>query len=365
MASTLAPQLRPVYNELTHIRHQLQGTHRRSMEKTQVVMPAELSPVFVRLYELDHQMMDATRGDQQMDGTQLVDRLLTRCYELTWRLAEPAVRCDEAFQPLLIRLRGIRDGLLDLKRSGEYTEKDVRHFQRQLHEIESKREDGKFKVQGQAMMIAEGQAVLHTLLNDCYRLAHELLVATESVDPRLQPIRTKLVQYNHELDTMLKSGRTTHGKPAVLQQLRAIQQNLDKIDRNRRSGGFLIDPDVPGEATCMLLMDNAYDKIGRLVSLCEDVDETLMPIRVKLERIHDTLAGYQESGLYSQQELMHEREKLVELEKTRTDAAFKDEATHAVPKGQAIVNYLLAECHDLAEALANGLEGAGAVNGSE
>jgi hypothetical protein len=117
-------------------------------------------------------------GDYGTDET--LERATEELFSLFFSISSNLELCSEEERPLYEKLTGIYLGLLNLKELGMYESNEVARFQDQLNEIDMQRVDGKF-LDGKGQ-IPRGQAMLHTIMNKSYKIAHQLLVNLEEIE---------------------------------------------------------------------------------------------------------------------------------------------------------------------------------------
>eukprot|EP01026_Neomeris_dumetosa_P000974 TRINITY_DN10238_c0_g2_i1.p1 TRINITY_DN10238_c0_g2~~TRINITY_DN10238_c0_g2_i1.p1 ORF type:complete len:408 (-),score=56.38 TRINITY_DN10238_c0_g2_i1:272-1423(-) len=125
--------------------------------------------------------------------------LLGQCYELVEQLKQTAGAMGPDMRRIYKSIQKLRVHLLEVL-AKPHTIDDIKPYQGQIDHIESQRVDGIFA--GDLNNIPEGQAILSTLLNQCFKLIEKCYLTAEDLEESTQ--------------TKLRETFTTSGpKPAV------------------------------------------------------------------------------------------------------------------------------------------------------
>ncbi|KAI8801257.1 hypothetical protein BJ742DRAFT_837838 [Cladochytrium replicatum] len=215
---------------------------------------------------------------------------LTRLVESVWThfddLLLPLWRIDDSLMPIyeeLALLQTQLEALKSLAIDSDERGDAVRLIQERLHRIENENvKDGKIipgisrladdEVKAAEAKVPAGQAVVHGLLNRCYRIVRLIQEGESEVAPVLLPLQTRLQSMIDLLSAMrhayIHALSLSHPGPrpeSVVDplQLRLVQEQLDGIDRLRTEGRFT-DPSghIPeGQAVLTEMLEEAYDLV--------------------------------------------------------------------------------------------------------
>ncbi|KAJ1800711.1 hypothetical protein LPJ59_000880 [Coemansia sp. RSA 2399] len=177
--STVPKDMMPVYDRLMEIRIQLDKlllTSRWTLRET------DLWSYQVQLQDVDGlrkngQFKDSTGEPAPQQAQAALNFLLHKCYNLLYKLLSSSEPVAETLMPVHNQLRTLRRCLLEVKKyGGPLSARDLYPYQMKLSSIDNLRVDGKFL--DDEGHIPEGQAIVMSLLNECYDLMYELM-ATE------------------------------------------------------------------------------------------------------------------------------------------------------------------------------------------
>ncbi|KAK0467203.1 uncharacterized protein EV420DRAFT_1617323 [Desarmillaria tabescens] len=170
--------LKPIYDRLSEIRKELEDlvlTHRWSLRET------DLWNYSLSLQEIDKMRIDGKFTDSEgnrPNGQYVLLYLLRRCYGLIYRLLSSSEPVSEELMPIANKLNTVKKCLNEvLKYGGPWSPRELYPYQLALHQIESRRKDGKFI--GIDGSIPEGQGIVMAHLNECHELIEML---KESMD---------------------------------------------------------------------------------------------------------------------------------------------------------------------------------------
>ncbi|KAJ3812516.1 hypothetical protein EV368DRAFT_44332 [Lentinula lateritia] len=170
--------LKPIYDRLSDLRAELEGlvlTHRWSLRET------DLWNYSLSLQEIDKMRVEGKFLDSEgnrPEGQYVLLYLLRRCYGLIYRLLSSSEPVSEELTPIANKLSTVKKCLNEvLKYGGLFSPRDLYPYQLALHQIESRRKDGKFI--GADGSIPEGQGTIMAHLNECHELIEMLKEAMD------------------------------------------------------------------------------------------------------------------------------------------------------------------------------------------
>ncbi|KAI8053414.1 hypothetical protein BDF22DRAFT_620019 [Syncephalis plumigaleata] len=263
-AEALDPILLPIQTKLVELRNKL---------SSMVVANADDSNNEEILAQLQRELreIDGQRENGKFvapDGTipkgqaQLIG-LLEECYENIHDLmATRNKTMSNEIQPIYDKLTELRGQLQYLLSTHRWTcrETDLWQYQQQLQEVSNlPRRNGQFvNAEGE---VIPGQAVLHYLLQRCYRLLNMLYSASEPIAESLIPIYNQLFTVRRFLIEI----RKLDGVPSEI-ELFPLQMKLGQLDDMRVNGKFVEeDGTIPeGQAIVMSLLNECYDRLFEL-----------------------------------------------------------------------------------------------------
>ncbi|KAI9311241.1 hypothetical protein BX666DRAFT_2032252 [Dichotomocladium elegans] len=261
------------------------------------------------------------------------------------------------FIPVRNQLLRVRRHLVSIACRRTFLASDILSAQRELHDIDQRRVDGKFL--GEDGSIPPGQAVLCDLLEQIYAYAYDLILATSTeFPPALQTIRERLV----EIKTQLERLELTHKWTLRQTDLFTYQHQLHDIVSMRcsdedadasKQGKFLDENgEAPeGQTVLLFLLQKCYRMILILLSESLPVSEALTPIYNQLTTVKQCLMAVKNTGApCSPEELYPYQMKLTSIDNLRKDGKFHDDEGN-VPEGQALCVSVLEECYSLLEEL--------------
>ncbi|KAK7056312.1 hypothetical protein VNI00_002865 [Paramarasmius palmivorus] len=174
----VASSLKPIHDRLSDIRTELEGlvlTHRWSLRET------DLWNYSLSLQEIDKMRIDGKFLDSEgnrPEGQYVLLYLLRRCYGLIYRLLSSSEPVSEELMPIANKLSTVKKCLNEvLKYGGSFTPRDLYPYQLALHQIETRRKDGKFI--GSDGSVPEGQGIIMAHLNECHELIEMLKEAMD------------------------------------------------------------------------------------------------------------------------------------------------------------------------------------------
>ncbi|KAF9059713.1 hypothetical protein BDP27DRAFT_1394533 [Rhodocollybia butyracea] len=177
-SKNVASSLKPIYDRLTDLRAELEGlvlTRRWTLRET------DLWNYSLSLQEIDKMRVDGkfldTEGNRP-EGQYVLLYLLRRCYGLIYRLLSSSEPVSEELTPIANKLSTVKKCLNEvLKYGGLFSPRDLYPYQLALHQIESRRKDGKFVGADGSIPEGQGQCMAH--LNECHELIEMLKEAMD------------------------------------------------------------------------------------------------------------------------------------------------------------------------------------------
>ncbi|KAI8907363.1 hypothetical protein EDD86DRAFT_53779 [Gorgonomyces haynaldii] len=205
-----------------------------------------------------------------------IERNRDRVWKQFDQILLPLWGFDESLMPVHDQLASIYKQLVEIRDAPLSTmkiqdrEAKILNLQKQLHEIESKTENGKF---GDAKQVPRGQAMCMSLLNRCYKLVHEIVVELPELDDSLLQTYIKLKEANVQLRSMLEM--VYDGIDIFPLHLREIQDQVNAIESTLKDGKFTDEQgNVPqGQAMLHEQLEQAYDSIHLLLEYQEQPGE--------------------------------------------------------------------------------------------
>lgn len=200
----VASSLKPIHDRLSDLRSELEGlvlTHRWSLRET------DLWNYSLSLQEIDKMRIDGKFLDSEgnrPEGQYVLLYLLRRCYGLIYRLLSSSEPVSEELMPIANKLSTVKKCLNEvLKYGGPFSPRDLYPYQLALHQIESRRKDGKFMaVDG---TVPEGQGIIMAHLNECHELIEML---KEAMDEGEDDEDEDEYEEEDDGDTVLEEGQT-------------------------------------------------------------------------------------------------------------------------------------------------------------
>ncbi|ORX90418.1 hypothetical protein K493DRAFT_317986 [Basidiobolus meristosporus CBS 931.73] len=169
----VAESLKPIHERLEDIKIQLQKlvlTHRWTLRET------DLWAYQIQLNEIDALRQDGYFYDEEKnipEGQAVLNFLLQKCYRLVYHLLSSSEPIAEPLMPIHNQLITLRTCLLEVKKwGGPFTARELYPYQLKLASIDNLRIDGKFLDEDRN--VPEGQAIVMSLLNECYDIVYEL-----------------------------------------------------------------------------------------------------------------------------------------------------------------------------------------------
>jgi len=172
---------------------------------------------------------------------------------------------DPRMNLLRDRLEAIKQRASKFKKEGAVLPEEILQLQDELHEIDSLRSSGAFVFldeQNRRSDIPQGQAQLHTLLHQCYRLVHQLVETQENnVDEKLKPIEYQLQDVKRGLE------RLQNQKECKIDDVIPYQDRLREIDSLREGGAFRVPGGEipPGQAILHEMLASCYSICRALI----------------------------------------------------------------------------------------------------
>ncbi|KAJ3103130.1 hypothetical protein HK100_004256 [Physocladia obscura] len=170
--------LRPVYESLIRLKTRLDELE---LMFRYTIKWDELVPVQIELGSIDNLRVDGKFVDAEgniPEGQAVLHFLLHKCYRTVYKIQSMTEPVADALMPVYNHLMTLRKCFLELQRwRVPLTMRDLTLYQVKLAKLDNQRVDGKFCAEDGS--IPEGQGILHDLLDQCYSLQTELLLASE------------------------------------------------------------------------------------------------------------------------------------------------------------------------------------------
>ncbi|CAJ2502811.1 Uu.00g102050.m01.CDS01 [Anthostomella pinea] len=176
---TFPDKWRPVYDVLIGIRNELD---KLSLTQAWSLRETDLYDFQRQLDKIDESRVDGNWVDDEGQPAELyVQRtllyLIRRCYGYIYHLMLSSEPVSEALLPIYNQLQTLKRCLVEVKKCGVSSVRELYPYSMKLNSIDNMRVDGKFMV---GEDIPEGQGSVTTLLADCFDLNYELRVAAEA-----------------------------------------------------------------------------------------------------------------------------------------------------------------------------------------
>lgn len=375
------------------------GTMKRlltHLNESGIYTEADLKPYQSRLAELKQiiederarasSMTDAVERDRDLAMTSLLLAKWDACDRLVKKLASSLSQLAIELYPMHQRLITLRRLLASIAARPRPSAADVQPILAELRAIDEKRVDGKFVVekrQGGAVgskaaappptaaalsaqepgeggstaapptpagpvVPEKGQALLAGLLQDNFDICEDIKVREgEDVVAKgpLKAIYERLSEIRAQLERLVLTHRWTLRET----DLYNYQNELSRVDALRKDGKFRdADGNVPeGQMVLLYLLRRCYGLCYRLMASSEPVSEELMPIANKLNTIKRCLIEVaKQGGPFTARDLYPFQLALYQIDSLRKDGKFEGR-DGSVPEGQAILNALLSEAHEM------------------
>lgn len=328
-----------ILEKLIGIRDQLSQLKR---DRTKYLNSADIWTIYGQLSEEIRKLLDIRSDPLLKDEQNRVDVVLEDVFQLV-SLTFLTVGITNKAPATFASLCTVKRILDHFKDSTTYTENDVSPIRERLSEIESIIE------QDTADEAPEIIQVIKKKLELCKDLLAKVQENISTISPELTPILQKLVYIRREIMSIgSKPDHTPRNFKVLLEELR-------KIDNSKVEGGhFYIRPDgsIPtGESTLNGILEKCHSLIDDFSAAKEEnVDPALKSIYSQLVDLKSTLEGLlvthrwtlRETDLYAYQK------KLQEIDDLRVNGVFQGTAasdSNQIPKGQAVLLYLLRRCY--------------------
>ncbi|RKP18929.1 hypothetical protein ROZALSC1DRAFT_14613 [Rozella allomycis CSF55] len=287
------------------------------------------------------------------------------CLALLSHLQEPFNHVNENLYSPYVKLCRVRATLYSFQKTGMFTLDDVTRIQKTLHVIENTFVvDGKFQVPGSNEVLA-GQAVIFATMNACYKIAHRLLIALETIEGEMLPVYESLVTYKREMMAMKQGGEIEQKSRWSLDtatDLVPIQKELLEIEALKKDGKFMVNGAfvVKGQREAHQWLNRCYRLFNSLLACTETVDPSLSYVHQNLLTLRRSLMEFRrisidtdgtfETNKITASDLMHWRLRLSSIYGLLIDGKFYNSKNQA-PAGQSILAALLHQCNDILQEL--------------
>ncbi|GAA5926832.1 Cub1p [Sporobolomyces koalae] len=196
----------------------------------------------------------------------------------------------------------------------------------------------------------KGQALLAGLLQDNFDICQDIKAREGEEDVArgpLQAIYDRLSEIKAQLERLVLTHRWTLRET----DLYNFQNELSRVDALRVDGKFRDSQgNVPeGQLVLLYLLRRCYGLCYRLMASSEPVSEELMPVANKLNTIKRCLIEVaKQGGPFTPRDLYPFQLALYQIDSLRKDGKFEGR-DGSIPEGQAILNALLSEAHEIIE----------------
>ncbi|KAI9814991.1 MAG: hypothetical protein M1827_002834 [Pycnora praestabilis] len=274
----------------------------------------------------------------------LLEARLETCQNLLSELQHNLSDLSPELTPTHEKLVSILRSISAANTRQKFPATEVRGFQDQLLEIQSKKVDGEFLASDGS--VPAGQDIVSGLLDRCLKWSDIVLIRQGNIDEGFKATYEKLAGIRNQLEKL----NLTQAWSLRETDLYSYQRQLDRIDESRVHGDFYDaqgnTADLHAQRTLLYLLRRSYAYIYFLLLSSEPVSEALLPIFNQLQTLRRCLVEVKKSGgVSSPRELYPYSMKLNSIDNMRTDGKFM--VGSDIPEGQGSVNSLLAECFDL------------------
>ncbi|GAA5860935.1 hypothetical protein JCM3774_003193 [Rhodotorula dairenensis] len=375
------------------------GTMKRlltHLNESGIYTEADLKPYQSRLAELKQiiederarasSLTDTVERDRDLAMTSLLLAKWDACDRLVKKLAASLSQLAVELYPMHQRLITLRRLLASIAARPRPSAADVQPILAELRAIDEKRVDGKFVVDKRAagpgpkapaaptaqaggsssgdagtaarppptaaaggpIVPEKGQALLAGLLQDNFDICEDIKVR-EGEDVVAQGPLKAIYERLSEIRAQLERLVLTHRWTLRETDLYNYQNELARVDALRKDGKFRdADGNVPeGQMVLLYLLRRCYGLCYRLMASSEPVSEELMPIANKLNTIKRCLIEVaKQGGPFTARDLYPFQLALYQIDSLRKDGKFEGR-DGSVPEGQAILNALLSEAHEM------------------
>ncbi|GAA5895767.1 Cub1p [Sporobolomyces salmoneus] len=196
----------------------------------------------------------------------------------------------------------------------------------------------------------KGQELLAGLLQDNFDICQDIKAREGEEDVArgpLQAIYDRLSEIKAQLERLVLTHRWTLRET----DLYNFQNELSRVDALRVDGKFRDSQgNVPeGQIVLLYLLRRCYGLCYRLMASSEPVSEELMPIANKLNTIKRCLIEVaKQGGPFTPRDLYPFQLALYQIDSLRKEGKFEGR-DGSIPEGQAILNALLSEAHEIIE----------------
>ncbi|KAI9287188.1 hypothetical protein BC943DRAFT_319206 [Umbelopsis sp. AD052] len=255
---------------------------------------------------------------------------------------------DPDLIPIRDKLLSIRREMANIASHRKISAADVYPLQKKLRHIDSKRIDGVF-LKHEDGLIPAGQAAVVGLLENVFDCAHDLIIAAESPNGTVEPLRLRLLEIKCQLERLQLTHKWTLRETDLFTHLMQLQE----INRMRVNRQFVDENGKPveGQIVLIFLMHKCSRLIVTLMGESVPVSEVLMPVYNQLTTLKKCLESVSGCGApCSRRELYPYTMKLQSIVQSQDNGVFKD-ADGGIPQGQATCSSLLNDCHELLDKL--------------
>ncbi|KAI9336142.1 hypothetical protein BDR26DRAFT_1009007 [Obelidium mucronatum] len=318
----------PIYDALADIRIRLEDIYSQKVEVLASPLPndqdekdlfeEELVEAQRRLHEIEEKhVIDGKfvpenwkTGDRVPSGQAVVANLLAKCYRLVRMINEADPVVDKQLIPVQIRLENVIRALKQFK-SALYTQEEVEpleltSLQFHVDGIANLQKQGSFVDESHPLVIPQGQAILHEMLEEAYDLIHECIVELENRESKQEKsseVETLIGRVSGVLESLNVTTPTatsssaksvaTNNKADLLASgpaLHTISETLSDgykfIKTGTKGAADVIDN---GSSSLASMVRSGLSAVGKAFGLIETLDPTLQPTHDRLVSLKKAL----------------------------------------------------------------------------
>ncbi|KAJ1547617.1 hypothetical protein HK096_002021, partial [Nowakowskiella sp. JEL0078] len=254
---------------------------------------------------------------------------------------------------LYIEMSKELSSLDDLNKSGLFISRDIEGHRSKLLNIDSRLHELILLNAGETQVSTADQSSLTSV-----RLLKSLNVQLESIARELHPIRTRLVEIQLQLHSLLTRTQN-HPHAFSLSEIQVIQDELREIDSARIDGAFVSRDDeiIAGQAAIIQLMEQCFEDSHELLASRDTVtgENPLREVYERLVKLKGNLEMMEIAPIWTPREdetLLSIQIELGSIDDLRIDGKFLDpNDSTIVPPGQAVLHQVLHKCYRLVHKL--------------
>ncbi|KAI8907362.1 hypothetical protein EDD86DRAFT_54160 [Gorgonomyces haynaldii] len=330
----LDPEIADTYDEIATIWSEIQHIFNTPLQETSATeRQSKIWQLQKHLHEIESK---AAQGIFKTDngmiprGQAAVVSLLHRCYKKIHELVEEEPDVDMSLLSVYTQLDDINKQLKSVFEIAQETNLDNRKLKMlrsQLHDIESKMQDGKFL--NEAGSVPPGQAILVDLLQENYDLVHCCtMMAEEAMDQAQQDKLEKLKE-------AMKQPVTT--KDHLVDLMAPVSETMQLL---KEAGSYT-------SKTLSAYTQSVLWYARKIASQLEPIDQSLEPLHQELLDILLKLKRMRQTGDIDQDLVEQLHDRLLEIELQKVNDQYLNDQKEA-PLGQMAIQNLHDECYCVA-----------------